>query len=273
MDLIFFGSFQSYSVQVLDQLAKNFTITAVVTTPPAPAGRHLTLTPTEVALYAKKHKLPLYELQSLDIIPSIDHPDFLVVAGYGKLIPTTWLDLPKIMAINLHQSLLPKYRGRCPAEWAILRGETETGITLIQMTPDFDRGPILAQATLPIDPADTRETLYKKLYALGTNLLVESLPQIASGQITARPQASDRYFYARQITREDGFIPWDEFTSQLSPSNPQLARKLRALAGWPGVWTTDPSGKRLKLVSLNPTMVQYEGKKPQSWNAPAPSLP
>ena len=269
--LVFFGSFQAYSVQVLDKLRQNFTIVGVVTTPPAPKGRHLTLAPTEVAIYAKNHKLPLFELPSLEGNPSEIlrlrlPPDFLVVAGYGKLIPASWLDLPKVMAINLHQSLLPKYRGRCPAEWAILRGETETGVTLIRMTPEFDRGPLLAQASLPIAPDDTRETLYTKLYDLGADLLVKSLPQIASGHIVPHPQPAGKYFYARQITREDGFIPWADFTSQLSSASSQLALKLRALAGWPGVWTTNPSGQRLKLVSLNPPMVQYAGQKPQPYS-------
>jgi methionyl-tRNA formyltransferase len=169
------------------------------------------------------------------------------------------------MAINLHPSLLPRYAGRCPAEWTILNGESQTGVTLIQMTKDFDAGPILAQKSLNIDSADTRETLYGKLYTLGAEMLVSTLPLIVSGQIQPHPQPGTDKLYARQITRLDGFIPYDQFSSQLTTHNSQLKTKFRALAGWPGIWTTDPAGKRLKLVSLTPPMVQFEGKTPMPW--------
>ncbi len=266
--LIFFGSFQNYSVQILERLCRDFQVTAVITTPPAPKGRHLHLVKNEAQIYSEKHNLPCFTLDTLDNIPSDisrNPPDFIVVSGYGKLIPKIWLNHPQIMSVNMHQSLLPHYAGRCPAEWAILNGETQTGVTLIQMTEKFDSGPILAQKSLPIDPEDTRETLYRKLYAMGAEMLVSALPQIASGQIQAYSQPGGDNFYARQITRQDGFVPWEEFQHQLKTNDRQLATKLRALAGWPGVWTTDPAGKRLKLVSLSPPLVQSEGKTPIPW--------
>ncbi len=287
LQILFLGSFQHYSVQVLDRLAKKFTIVGVVTTPPRPAGRDLALKSTEVAIYSKNHNLPLFEPESLDTIPSFSRPDFLVVAGFGKLIPNPWLDFPKIMAVNLHQSLLPKYPGRFPAEWAILKGETETGDTLIKMSPEFDKGEILSQQVLPIDPDDTRETLYTRLYNLGGDLLISTLPRIASGQITPHPQPPGKHFYARQITREDGFIPWEDISvhlehleSERAQRDPavrgssstrdskceEISRKFRAFAGWPGVWTTTPAGTRLKLMALQPQiLVQEEGKKIKPW--------
>ncbi|EKD64679.1 MAG: Methionyl-tRNA formyltransferase, partial [uncultured bacterium] len=229
MTIIFFGSFQKYSVQVLEKLTNNFSVTAVITTPPKPAGRHMELKPTEVALYARSNKLPLYELYELSTIPDIPRPDFIVVAGYGRLIPPLWLEFPKIMAVNMHPSLLPQYRGAFPAEWAILNMEKETGVTLVKMSAEFDKGDIIAQKKFVIEPSDTRETLYKKLYDMGAKLLVDTLP----AKITPRPQASGDFFYARRLTRDDGFVPWEEFTKDIS----KLERKLRALTPWPGVWT------------------------------------
>ena len=269
LQIIYFGSFQNYSVQVLEKLCKNFQLTAVVTTPPVPKGRHLHLVKNEVQIYSEKHNLACYSLKTLEDIPSdifSNPPDFIVVAGYGKLLPKLWLNLPKVMAVNFHPSLLPRYAGRCPAEWAILNGDKETGVTLIRMTEKFDAGDILARETLSISPKDTRETLYQKLFDLGAETLIKTLPLIASGEIQPHSQPSDNNSsYARQITRQDGFIPWEEFQRQLKTNDRQLETRLRALAGWPGVWTTDPTGKRLKLISLHPPLVQFEGKTPMPW--------
>lgn len=271
LKILFFGSFQKFSVLVLEKLTHHFQVTGVVTTPPQPAGRHMLPVSTDVSIYSKKQNLPLFELESLDeksrlLLPP--HPDFIVVAGFGKLIPPSWLEYPKIMSVNLHQSLLPKYAGRFPAEWAILNGETETGNTLIKMSPEFDKGEILVQETIPISSDDTRVTLYSKLYDQGGDLLVKYLPQIAAGQISPHPQPSGNKFYAKQLTREDGFIPWDKFVPQLENRHQELTIKFRALQGWPGVWTTTPKQKRLKLISLHPRiLIQEEGKTPKPWQS------
>lgn len=272
MTLIFFGSFKHYSAQVLEKLVKNFSISAVITTPPKPKGRHMELAKTEVQICSEMKNVPVFTLESLDEIPAdLDQPDFIIVAGYGKLIPNNWLAFPKLMAVNMHASFLPHYRGAFPAEWAILRGEKETGITLVKMSPEFDKGEILVQKKIPIEPDDTHETLYTKLYDLAGELLVEDLSKIAAGKITPKPQPPGTYFYARKITRNDGFIPWEEFNK----FSETVERKFRAFCGWPGVWTlvnpTNPTNainptnklKRLKLISLKPEIiVQVEGKKP-----------
>ena len=259
MKLVFFGSFQHHSVQVLEKLVKHFSVTAVITTPPKPKGRHMELAKTEVQIYSEIKKVPVFTLESLDEIPGdSDRPDFIIVAGYGKLIPNNWLAFPKLMAINMHASLLPHYRGAFPAEWAILRGEKETGITLVAMSPEFDKGEILIQESIPIETNDTHETLYTKLYDLGADLLVENLPKIAAGKITPKQQPPGTFFYARKITRDDGFVPWQEFNK----FSETVERKFRAFCGWPGVWTIY-KGKRLKLIVLTPKIiVQLEGKKP-----------
>ncbi len=265
--IVFFGSFQSYSTQVLEALVKHFSVIAVITTPPKPQGRHMKLTPTPVEQYARTHKLAVFTPESLENIPKeLTRPDFIVVSGYGKLIPSHWLDFPMIMSVNLHQSLLPYYRGAFPGEWAILHKEKKTGVTLVKMSSEFDKGKILAQRALSIEPDDTRETLYHKLYELGAHLLVEYLPKIARNEITPIPQPQGTFFYARKITREDGFIPAKEFSEILTNDPMKLDIKLRAFASWPGVWTTisiKGKEKRLKLIALTPDiMVQLEGKKP-----------
>jgi len=267
ISVVFFGSFQTYSVQVLKQLAKHFRVSAVVTTPAKPQGRHLTVSPTPVEAFARSHNIAVFALDELVALPkTMPKPDFFVVAGYGKRIPATWLTFPTVMAINVHQSLLPHYRGVFPAEWAILRGEKETGITILRMSPEFDTGEILTQKSLAIHSDDTHLTLYKKLYDLGGKLLLEYLPKIAERKVTPIPQPAGTYFYARRLTRQDGFVGWKEFEEALTNNPHLLDRKLRAFTGWPGVWTTTPKGKRLILVSLKPApVVQLEGKKPVAW--------
>lgn len=271
--VIFFGSFGDFSVSVLDRLHqdKNYEMSAVVTTAPAPKGRHLHLSKNETQDYSEKHNIRCYPLKTLSQIPSElvqNRPDFIVVAGYGQLIPKSWLDLPKIMSINMHPSLLPDYPGRCPAEWAILNGESETGVTIIQMNEKFDTGPILAQEKIPIDPDDTRLTLYTKLFDLGARMLIKQLPKIAQGDIRHKSQITNlkSNFYARQITRQDGFIPWDEFNNQITNHKSQISTKHRAFAGWPGVWTTNSEGKRIKLIAQKPqVLIQEEGQNPKPW--------
>lgn len=267
MTILFFGSFGHYSVRVLEKLVSSFRVIGVVTTPPKPKGRGLKQTPTEVSLFAKKNKLPVLELADLSSVPDgLERPDFLVVAGYGMLLPVNWLALPATMAVNMHPSLLPFYRGAFPAEWAILHGEKETGVTLVSMSEEFDRGGILAQRVVPIGPDDTRETLYQKLYRLGGDLLVFSLPRIAAGEIAPKPQQQGNFFYARRLTREDGFMEWEQLTEALASNSKSLDRTFRALSGWPGIWTKSPQGKRLKVVALKPVpLVQLEGKKSVTW--------
>jgi len=283
--IVFFGSFQRYSVHVLAELVKHVSVTAVITTPPKPAGRHMELTPTPVQEYAQAHRIPTYPLESLSAIPKkLDRPDFLVVAGYGKLIPAVWLDFPKMMAINMHPSLLPAYRGAFPAEWAILNGEKETGVTLVKMSLEFDKGEILVQQAIPITLGDSRETLYAKLYNLGAKLLIETLPKIARGEITPRPQPAGEFFYARRLTREDGFESWEAIQQAFADARQaeRIDRKFRALKPWPGLWTEVELTRthhavgwkpktRLKILScrlspftrrLSLQTVQLEGKHP-----------
>ncbi len=319
--ILFFGSFQKYSVQVLEKVYNSgFKIHGVVTTPPRYQGRHLTLTKNPVHIFAESHRIPFFTPESLDasqisyLKSQISNPDFLVVAGYGKLLPPEWLAYSKIMSVNMHPSLLPKYRGTTPAEWAILNGEKETGVSLIKMSPEFDKGEILTQKKLEILAADTTESLYQKLFDLGAELLIESLPNLGSDlknqartPVVPSPQTGSPS-YARKFTREDGFIPWETLLLATEGKTPSLnklppligeimhksrldighwtlmiTRMLRAFGAWPGMWTTQPNGKRLKILKahlddekLVVDLVQEEGErpKPPAWQIPnhPPSL-
>jgi methionyl-tRNA formyltransferase len=301
--IIFFGSFQHYSTKVLKALhqAPGVDIVGVVTTPPqsSQTRRQKQLIKTDIHQYADHHHLPLFTPEKLTRKSpselSISPPDFLVVAGYGKLLPKEWLDYPKVAPLNLHFSLLPNYRGANPAEWAILMGEKQTGVTLIKMTDKLDQGPILAQEKTNISPPDTRQTLYQKLYDLAAKLIVKILssPSLILNSAKAQPAQSPTP-YARRLRRDDGFIPWNliQLATQgknLPPSKRPgifslvtdhwplvVERSVRALHGYPGIWTkvkTTKGTKRLKLLSahlqahqLVLDQVQLEGLQPSSFN-------
>lgn len=282
INLVFFGSFQSYSVQVLQKLieAKSFQIIGVITTPPR-HGDHGQISKTAVHEFSEAKNLPVLPLENLDTVPNLNQPDFIIVAGYGKLLPVNWLYLPKIAAINMHPSLLPQYAGRFPVEWAILRGESQTGVSTIKMNEKFDKGELLLQKPIPLLPTDTKEQLYKKLFDLGGDLIIDTINGYPSIKPIPQYLRSNIYdlrsnFYARQLTRNDGFIPWPFFLNQSSLKTPPLfkdinnknnilSKMLRALLPWPGVWTLTPQGKRLKILSLNPLTIQLEGKTPALW--------
>lgn len=313
MNIVFFGSFLHYSALILDALrqAPSVTIKAVVTTPPQPAGRKQALKKTEVQELAEVYGLPVYAPEKLDetsldeldaLLEADDHVVF-VTAGYGKLLPNSWLAHPQLGALNLHFSLLPAYRGANPAEWALLRGETKTGVTLIEMSPEFDTGKIVSQAEVPIEDTDTRETVYEKLYTLGGQVLPEMLEKYVTGSLTPVDQPTTSPTpYAKRLTRDDGFIAWGAFEDALAgrPVSAHylskqlqeiahhvyepleylplefLERAVRALVGFPGVWTIIPTAKgdkRMKVLAvrvegqmLKLDKVQLEGQQPAAWN-------
>ncbi len=297
--ILFFGSFLDYSALVLKKLHTHpdLQIVGVITTPPKPSGRNQTLTLTPVQTTGKTLNLPVFTPEKLDdvALEAISQtfsskPDFLVVAGYGKLLPSSWLSLPKLTPINIHFSLLPKYRGAMPAEWALMMGETQTGVSLIQMSPTFDSGHLIATQSLPIKPSDTRLSLYAQLYPLGAELFLSALPHFLAHyqNLKSKPPASLPFQlflppqpqpqnppepYARLLKREDSFIPWQlifsatKDTTPVPPNAPPLLQTLhslqpqtplpallerlfRALSGWPGVWTQVPTPKGSKRLKI-----------------------
>lgn len=278
MNIIFFGS-TADSVTVMDALHRKFPVAAVVTLILKPVGRKKILTATPVEIWSKQHRIPVLNFSQdpekpwrfaheEDITKGIAPftPDLLVTACFGVLIPKDAIAYAKYGGLNVHPSLLPRWRGAYPVPWAILAGDAETGVTIVTLTEKFDDGRMLAQKKIPIEENDIADLLRKKLFHLGAELLVETLPEYLSEKNKGVVQKPKDATIARRLTRDDGFVPWNEFFKALQTNSHDLNRKFRALSGWPGVWTTTPFHKRLKLIAISPSpVVQLEGKKPVEW--------
>ncbi len=216
----------------------------VVTQPDRPKGRDLKLVPTAVKVAALERGLPVLQPEKArdpNFLPQLAalQPDVIVVAAYGQILPQTLLDLPPLGCVNVHTSLLPKYRGAAPIQWAMLNGEAETGVTIMKMDAGCDTGPILAVERTPILPEDDGQSLHDRLANLGAALLLRTIPEYAAGRIQPQPQPAEGASHARKITKEDGRIDW---------TRPALEiwNRVRGLHPWPGAFTTI-SGALLKI--------------------------
>ena len=213
---------------------KNFSVVAVVTQPDKPKGRDLKLTPSPVKLLAEKLNLrvlqPLKAREETFISELRElKSDLMVVVAYGQILPPPILDLPPHGCLNVHTSLLPKYRGAAPIQWAIADGEPETGVTLMQMDAGLDTGPVLATRRTPILPADDSQSLHDRLARLGAELLVETIPVYVAGKIAPQPQPAAGATYAAKIKKEDGQVDWN------LPAQ-KIWNRLRAFTPWPGAF-------------------------------------
>ncbi len=225
-------------------------IAAVFTQPDKPSGRGKKLQPPPVKLLALSHGIPVYQPAKIRtneevraVFESI-RPDACVVAAYGKILPEWMLAIPRFGCINVHASLLPKYRGAAPINWAIASGERETGVTIMQMDVGLDTGPMLAARALEIGPEEIAPTLSARLALLGRELLAETLPAIEAGKISPVAQDESAATYAPMLKREDGLIDW-----QMSAT--QIANRVRAFQPWPGTYTRFRGG-RLILWRAHP---------------------
>ena len=191
-------------------MKSGFTPAVVVTSPAAPKGRGLTLTPSETETWAHEHNLSVLTPSTLDqaFIDQLAayHCEYAIVVAYGKIIPQALIDAFPKGVLNIHYSLLPKYRGASPVEAALLYGETHTGVTVQQMVFELDAGDIIAQEEVAIDPHDTTLTLRPKLIEKGAQLLVRTLPDFTSGRVTATAQDSSRATRAKKIKKEEGCL-------------------------------------------------------------------
>jgi methionyl-tRNA formyltransferase len=183
-----------------------------------------------------QHELTLYQPARLKSDEAREHlaqyhPDAIVIVAYGQIIPQWMIDIPPLGCINLHASLLPKYRGAAPIAWAIMRGEEETGVTTMKIDAGLDTGDILLERREPILGDDTRETLEKRLSVIGAGLMVETLRGLERGDLTPQPQDSSQATMAPKLRKEDGRIDWTR------PA-PEIARRVRALTPWPGAYTS-----------------------------------
>lgn len=242
MNIVFMGTpdFAAASLEAL--LKSDDAVVGVVTQPDRPKGRGQVLTPSPVKLLAQREGIPL--LQPLKMKDPVFletlagwKPDLIAVTAFGRILPPAVLSLPPRGCINVHGSLLPKYRGAGPIQWAIINGERETGITTMLMDEGMDTGAMLLQEAIPIADDDTAVTLSPRLAELGGRLLVETIARLKAGTLVPTPQDSSQATMAPLLKKEDGAIDW-------ALPAVTLANRVRGLAPWPGAYTSVPGGDR-----------------------------
>ena len=227
-------------------IAGGHSILAVYTQPPRPAGRGHRVQPSPVQLVAEQHRLAvrcparLRDEETQARFATLD-AEVAVVAAYGLILPRAMLNAPRLGCLNVHASLLPRWRGAAPVQRALLAGDSETGITIMQMEEGLDTGPILMQQPLSIDPAATSASLTDMLAQLGGRLIVAALDGLAEGGLIPRPQPPVGVTYARKIDREEGRLDWRRPAVELE-------RRVRALESWPGAFF-EHDGTSLRVLA------------------------
>jgi methionyl-tRNA formyltransferase len=244
MNIIFFGSSQ-FAVSSLKALsASGQKISCVVTQPDRPKGRGLALAPTPISRLAGELGLKIYQPKQINNDEVINFlktlsADLFIVIAYGQILSQEILDIPKIFALNVHASLLPKYRGAAPINWAIIKGEKTSGITIIKMVKEMDAGPIILQESIKIDAEDTAITLEDKLSSQAAKLLLDSLILVEKNNYNLSLQDEDKVSFAAKLKKEDGRINWNE-------SSNEIYNLIRGCIPWPGAFTYY-QGKLLKI--------------------------
>jgi len=235
MRIVFMGTPEFAVPSLAALLTSKHRVVGVVTQPDRPKGRGQELAASPIKQLAGQHKIPILQPLRMKDPGFLDalsawKPDLIVVAAFGRILPKIILDVPPHHCINVHASLLPKYRGAGPIQWALIRGERETGITIMLMDEGMDTGAILLQAKVPITPDDTAGTLSSKLAEVGGRLLIETLAGLQNGTVTPQPQDSSQATMAPLLKKEDGLLDW-------SIPALDLANRVRGLSPWPGAYT------------------------------------
>lgn len=256
--VIFMGTpaFAIPSLQVL--LAEGYHVIAVVTQPDKPTGRKRILTPTPVKEEALKHNIPVLQPSKLRDSASVAQltvlkPDLIVTAAYGQILPKSILDLPTYGCINVHGSLLPKYRGGAPIQHAIMNNDSVTGVTIMYMAEGMDTGDMISKVEVPISDQDHTGSMFDKLSMAGAQLLKTTLPDLLTGRLQAVPQNHDEATYAPNISREDELIRWER-------SSREIYNQVRGMYPWPIAYTLW-NEQRLKVWwCLIPAQIQASKK-------------
>ncbi|RMH00968.1 MAG: methionyl-tRNA formyltransferase [Chloroflexi bacterium] len=246
--IVFMGTPQ-FAVPALEALIETQTVVGVVTQPDRPAGRGQQLRPSPVKVLAQQAKIPVYQPASLRREETAEpirawQPDIIVVAAFGQILRPHLLQLPPHGCLNVHASLLPRWRGASPIQHAILAGDTQTGISLMQMDEGLDTGPVYVQEAIPIHPHETAASLHDRLAKLGGEMLRRYLNDILNGHFTPTPQDNTQATYAPMIKKEDGLIRWEKTATELD-------RHIRAMTPWPGAFT-HWHNQLLKILAAQP---------------------
>ena len=255
MRIVYMGT-PEIAATILERLLEEpYEVVLVVTQPDRPKGRGNTLTCSPVKELAVSRGIPVFTPEKLRLPENVEvvreaEPDMIVVAAFGQILPKSVLDIPRYGCINVHASLLPKYRGAAPIQWSILDGESETGITIMYMNEGLDTGDILLQKVVPIDAEETGGSLHDKLAETGAEALVEAIPGIIDGTLEPVPQGEMTTPYAKQLTKEMGRLDfsWDA---------EKLERYVRGLNPWPGTYTFR-DGQMLKIWAAEVCDGSYE---------------
>lgn len=250
MTLVFCGTPQ-FAVATLQKLVESgFEVRLVVTQPDRPSGRGLELAAPPTKQLAQSLGLPVVQPDKIknnqEFRAQLEavQPDAIIVVGYGRIIPKWMIDLPPHGNLNLHASLLPRYRGAAPIQWAIARGETTTGVTTMRIDEGLDTGDILLQQEVAIAPQDTAVTLAPRLAAIGADLMIQTLRGLEAGTITPRPQDHSQATLAPVLEKEEGRVDFQRTAGE-------IFNRLRGFQPWPGAFTTF-RGKQLSLLGAKP---------------------
>ncbi|MBU5614315.1 methionyl-tRNA formyltransferase [Geomonas azotofigens] len=233
--IIFMGTpeFACPTLRTLIERGEN--VVAVVTQPDRPKGRGQQTLPPPVKVVAQEHGIPVLQPVKVRLPESIEEiralePDLIVVVAFGQILPKALLDIPKHGCINVHASLLPRYRGAAPLNWCIINGEDETGVTTMMMDVGLDTGDMLLKSATPIDPDEDTQSLHDRMSQLGAKLLAETLDRLVAGELTPEKQDDSLTCYAPMMKKEDGLIDWTR-------SARDIKNQVRGMTPWPGAFS------------------------------------
>lgn len=244
MKVVYMGT-PDFAVNTLESIIEaGHDVVAVVTQPDKPKGRGKAMQFTPVKEVAVAHDIPVYQpvkVRDPEFVMQLREmaPDIIVVVAFGQILPEEILNLPKFGCVNVHASLLPKYRGAAPIQWSILDGETETGVTIMYMEKGLDTGDMISKVVVPIDATDTGDSLHDKLAEAGAKLLVETLPAIEQGNIQPEKQDDEKSCYAKMLSKDMGKIDF-------AKTAVEIERLIRGMNSWPSAYTCY-QGKTLKI--------------------------
>ena len=245
--IVFMGS-PDFSLSTLRALANAYNVVGVVTQPDRASGRGRELKAPPVKTLAQELGIPIMQPEKLKQPEAMEQlrawaPDLIVVAAFGQLLRKDVLELPRYGCINVHASLLPRWRGAAPINAAILAGDKETGVTIMQMDVGLDTGPMLSKRSIRLTPTDTAGSVFEKLSTLGADLLIETLPDYLSGKLLPHPQPEEGMTYAPMLKKEEGKL---DFAQDVN----ELERRVRAFNPWPGAYM-EFDGGMLKVHSAH----------------------